>query len=163
MLSPHPLLVPWSWKSRAIPLVPLWAVRPVQSLSAFTRVHFTLFFHFKRTHTREIIVSKTVSCLCEARVETNIHFHPFLTSPLVVGERVRLRDFCSSSGIVEYSNSSPLECYTVLTCKQLWPFWRTVVHSKHQELFARWHSVHTPQNLNLHNTKLYSFSSQTHH
>jgi len=40
MLTPHPLLVPWSWKSRAIPLLPLWAVRPVQSLSACTRVHF---------------------------------------------------------------------------------------------------------------------------
>ena len=28
--------------SRAIPLLPLWAVRPEQSLSACTRVHFTL-------------------------------------------------------------------------------------------------------------------------
>ena len=40
-LTPHPLLVPWSWKGRAIPLLPLWAVRPVQSLGACTRVHFT--------------------------------------------------------------------------------------------------------------------------
>ena len=40
-LTPHPLLVPWSWKSRAIPLLPLWAVRPVQSLSACTGVTFT--------------------------------------------------------------------------------------------------------------------------
>jgi len=39
-LTPHPLLVPWSRKSRAKPLLPLWAVRPVQSLSAYTRVHF---------------------------------------------------------------------------------------------------------------------------
>ena len=31
----------WSWKSRAIPVLPLWAVRPVQSLRACTRVHFT--------------------------------------------------------------------------------------------------------------------------
>ena len=31
-------------KSRAIPLLPLWAVRPVQSLSACTRVHSTLPF-----------------------------------------------------------------------------------------------------------------------
>ena len=33
--TPHPLLVPWSRKGRAIlvPLLPLWAVRPVQSLS----------------------------------------------------------------------------------------------------------------------------------
>jgi len=39
-LTPHPFLVPWSWKSRAIPLLSLWDVRPVQSLSACTRVHF---------------------------------------------------------------------------------------------------------------------------
>ena len=42
-LTPHPLLVPWSRKSRGIPLIPLWAVRPVQSLSACTRVHFTFY------------------------------------------------------------------------------------------------------------------------
>ena len=42
-LAPHPLLVPWSEKSRVIPLFPLWVVRPVQSLSACTRVHFTFF------------------------------------------------------------------------------------------------------------------------
>jgi hypothetical protein len=35
-LTPHPLLVPWSRKSTAIPLLPLWAVWPVQSLSACT-------------------------------------------------------------------------------------------------------------------------------
>ena len=47
-LTPHPLLVTWSWKSRAIPLLPLWAVRPVQSLSACTRVHFTFTFGHER-------------------------------------------------------------------------------------------------------------------
>jgi len=41
-LTPHPLLVPWSRKSRAMPLLPLWTVRPVQSPSVCTRVHFTL-------------------------------------------------------------------------------------------------------------------------
>ena len=41
-LAPHPHLVPWSRKSRAIPLLHLCAIRPVQSLSACTRVHFTL-------------------------------------------------------------------------------------------------------------------------
>ena len=40
--DPSPLLVPWSRKSGAIPLLPLWAVRPVQSLSACTRVHYTI-------------------------------------------------------------------------------------------------------------------------
>ena len=44
-LTPHPLLVPWSRKGRAIPLLPLWAIRPVQSLNACTRVHFTFFFN----------------------------------------------------------------------------------------------------------------------
>jgi len=43
-LTPHPLLVPWLRKSSAIPLLPLWAVRSVQSLSACTRVHFTFYF-----------------------------------------------------------------------------------------------------------------------
>ena len=41
--DPSPLLVPWTWKGRAIPLLPLWAVRLVQSLNACTRVHFTHF------------------------------------------------------------------------------------------------------------------------
>jgi len=44
MLTPHALLVPWSRKSRAIPLLPLWAVRPVQSFSDCTTVRLT-FFH----------------------------------------------------------------------------------------------------------------------
>ena len=40
--DPSPLLVPCSRNSRAIPLLPVWAVRPVQILSACTRVHFTV-------------------------------------------------------------------------------------------------------------------------
>ena len=39
-LTPHPLLVQWSRKGRAKPLLPLWAIRPVQSFSGCTRVHF---------------------------------------------------------------------------------------------------------------------------
>ena len=49
-LTPHPLLVPWSRKSRAIPLLPVLAVRPVQSLTACTRVHFTFFFTLQCNH-----------------------------------------------------------------------------------------------------------------
>ena len=41
-LTPHTLLVPWSRKSRSIPLLPLSAVRPVHSLSACTSVHLYL-------------------------------------------------------------------------------------------------------------------------
>jgi hypothetical protein len=44
-LTPHLLLVPWSRKGRTIPLLPLWAIWPVQSLSACTRVHFTFTFY----------------------------------------------------------------------------------------------------------------------
>jgi len=50
-LTPHPLLLPWSRKSRAIPLLPLWAVWPVQSLSACTRVHF-IFYLFTPNRTQ---------------------------------------------------------------------------------------------------------------
>jgi hypothetical protein len=46
-LTSHRLLVPWSWVNRAILLAPLWAERPVQSLSACTRVHFN-FYPFYR-------------------------------------------------------------------------------------------------------------------
>jgi hypothetical protein len=45
-LTTHPLLVPWSWKGRAIPVLPLWAVRPVQSLSACTGVYCTAMFQY---------------------------------------------------------------------------------------------------------------------
>ena len=47
MLTPHNLPVTWSRKSRAIPLLPLWDVRPVQSLSAYTRVHFTFILTYR--------------------------------------------------------------------------------------------------------------------
>jgi hypothetical protein len=42
-LTPHPLIMPSSRNSRAIPLLPLWAVRPVQSLSACIRVTFNFY------------------------------------------------------------------------------------------------------------------------
>ena len=47
--DPHSLLVPWSRKSRTIPLLPLWAVQPVHSLSACTKVHFTLLYLMQQT------------------------------------------------------------------------------------------------------------------
>ena len=36
-----------SEQNRAVPLLPLWAVRPVQSLSACTRVYFNFIFFFR--------------------------------------------------------------------------------------------------------------------
>jgi len=49
MLTPHPLLVLWSRKGRAIPLLSLQAIWPVQSLSACTRVYFTFLQHTEGT------------------------------------------------------------------------------------------------------------------
>ena len=41
LLTTHPLLVPWSWKSRAIPIPTLWATtRPV---TGTTLLYFTLY------------------------------------------------------------------------------------------------------------------------
>ena len=60
-LTPHPLLVPWSWKGRAIPLLPLWAVRSVQSLSACTRVTFT--FTFTIYWKKKAAINKLFCCV----------------------------------------------------------------------------------------------------
>ena len=54
-LTSHPILVPWLWKSRAILLLPLWFVRPVQSLSACTRVHFILPYPSIISHNYRVI------------------------------------------------------------------------------------------------------------
>ena len=75
--DPSPLLVPWSWKGRAIPLLPLWAVRPVQSLSACTGVTFTLpqclykgdlylllFTHFQPVHNLTCTGPSVIQLLC---------------------------------------------------------------------------------------------------
>jgi len=56
-LTPRPLLVPWSRKSRAIPLLSLWAARPVQSLSACTMVRFTLHFTFLQPSQEPVYLS----------------------------------------------------------------------------------------------------------
>ena len=64
-LTPNPLLVPWSWKSRAIPLLPLWAVRPVQSLSACTRVHFMLYLSVMQWKPCIVETGKKLRCVCK--------------------------------------------------------------------------------------------------
>ena len=64
-LTPHPLLVPWSRKSRGIPLLPLWAVRPLQS--ACRRVHFTFTFYTKK------YVLKSSHLIKPLRASSNVH------------------------------------------------------------------------------------------
>ena len=78
-LSPQPLLVPWSWKGRAVPLLPLWAVQPVQSLSACTRVHSTLFHLIPRLRMSGVVhlFPSTPYTACR---ETTLLFMLHLTS-----------------------------------------------------------------------------------
>jgi hypothetical protein len=65
-LPPHPLPLPWSWKSRAIPLLPQWAV---QSLSARTTVHFSFYLYISITVTGHVRTARkptqATSCTSE--------------------------------------------------------------------------------------------------
>jgi len=81
-LIPHPLLVPWPRKSRAIPLLPLWTVRPVHILSACTRVHFTFTFTVNEPTSEKLSVDSCAHVrhliLCTA-METRIKCKALLT------------------------------------------------------------------------------------
>ena len=73
--TPHLLLMPWSWKGKAtcISLLPLWAVRPVQRLSARTKVHFT--FYLCIWHEMCLFETHLCPSKCEhsARNPGNVH------------------------------------------------------------------------------------------
>jgi hypothetical protein len=80
-LTPHPLLVPLSLKSRAIPLFPLCVVRPVQSLSACTLVHFTFdLFHYKCQQVNAVPVIKFLGLTRNTRMN---RVSKMLSSPRV--------------------------------------------------------------------------------
>ena len=72
-LTPHNLLVPWPRKSRAIPLLPLWTVRPVQSLSACTRVHFTFTFMWKKCQRKIDIEEHFTLCPQLIMLQAQVH------------------------------------------------------------------------------------------
>ena len=71
----HPLLVPRSRKSRAIPLLPLWAVQPVQSLSAYTTVHFTF------TYTSNPPMDRTACTEPQCLYNGALYLYLYLYSP----------------------------------------------------------------------------------
>jgi len=75
MLTPQPVLVLWSRKSRTIPLLPLWAVRPVQSLNAYTRVHFT--FTYTSTPPMDCTACTEPQCLYNGA----LYLYLYLYSP----------------------------------------------------------------------------------
>jgi hypothetical protein len=85
-LTPHPLLVPLVMKSRAISLLPLWVVRPVQSLSACTTVHFNFFLlseqmKVRSKHQQDHMVShprrmqSSSTYILTPRIKTNVYSH----------------------------------------------------------------------------------------
>jgi hypothetical protein len=69
-LTPHPLLVPRSRKGRAILLLPLWAVRPVQG------VNFTFFYSQNRTWKKR--VGQGVTAQTRPKSSRTIYFTPLM-------------------------------------------------------------------------------------
>jgi len=91
-LTPYHLLVPWSRKNRAIPLLPLWIVRPVQKLSACARAHFNFYLFvntFKVSGSTEYVSTVDRSAIgTEGFVETfHIRLNWQVTNALPKGEK----------------------------------------------------------------------------
>jgi len=62
--DPSPLLLPRSKKSTDIPLLPLWDIQPVQSLSACKRVHFTFCLSHRWTDFIDLSLAESEQILC---------------------------------------------------------------------------------------------------
>ena len=58
-LTPHLFLVPWSRKDSVITLLPLWTVRPVQSLGACKRVQFSFLLQIM-----QLLISQSAPTFC---------------------------------------------------------------------------------------------------
>ena len=89
--DPLPLLVPWSRKSRAVPLLPLYAVRPVQSLSACTKVHSLLVPWSRKSRAEPLLPLQAVRPVQSLSACTKVHFK-HIASDHVLG----LKSFNSS-------------------------------------------------------------------
>jgi len=75
MLNPHLFLVPWSGKIRAISLLPLSTVRPVQSLSACTMLHFSF------TYTSNSPMDRTACTEPQCLYNGALYLYIYLYSP----------------------------------------------------------------------------------
>jgi len=62
--------------NRAIPLFPLWTVLPVQSLSACTRVHFTLYIQQDANFTQFIYIWKLLYMFRVVSPDDGWRYHP---------------------------------------------------------------------------------------
>jgi len=72
-LTPQPLLVPRSRKSRVIPLLPLWAVRPVQCFNACTSVHFN--FTYTSTPSMDRTACTEPQCLYNGALQLYLYLY----------------------------------------------------------------------------------------
>jgi len=109
-LTPHPLLVPWSRNSRDIPLLPLWAVQPLQSLSACT-VELYLYSPYGLYSLYRASVP-VQGCTLPCTLMKNKMNSPFLDSKLIVTTFVDVLTVMPHSKqdpkfIFEYSTVTP--------------------------------------------------------
>ena len=96
--------------SRAVPLLPLWAVRSVQSLSACTRVHFALVAHLLQ---KPSAFSRTIRFILKY---IRSHQQPFYAI------------------LIHYPSSYPLsqrKCGNCTTARALKYMYRTLKHKSH--------------------------------
>jgi hypothetical protein len=70
-LTSNPILVPWSRKSKVILILPLWAVRPVKSLSACTRVYLYIVSLLRVCETVSMVQYNLLVSLKTLKVSTN--------------------------------------------------------------------------------------------
>jgi len=92
--TPHLVLVPWSRKSRAMPLLPLWTVRPVQSLSACTWVYFT--FTYTSTPPMDRTACTESQCLYKGALYLQLFFFSLCCISMCLGNTGQ---YTSSSGL----------------------------------------------------------------
>jgi hypothetical protein len=62
-LTPHPLILPWSWKGRAIPLLPLWPVKGYTLHFYFTtQLQWLKFPYFSSIVCKHMSTVRNVAC-----------------------------------------------------------------------------------------------------
>ena len=150
--DPSPLLVPWSWKGRAIPLLPLWAVRPVQSLSACTRVTFTFtYWSFFSASLNNALTTRCKDILAEIsqpqstlvlqyKVMTSCVTHPLMHTSLRLCSIVKVSRSCfvffltdlwvCKYGLLELKARRNWKCNTTFL-----PF-HNILHARHTSAFS---------------------------
>jgi hypothetical protein len=116
-LTRHPLLVPWSRKGTAIPVLPLWAVQPVQSLSARKRVQFTLHTFMHTCMYKHACVSTYIHTRMKKRTGAHFKIHFAITQ----GVETFIYP-CSHT-----AHASMLTCVCTLSWFVSWLFWTNVL------------------------------------